>query len=264
MAVLRRKRAGAYTEFERQMGKICTEAKNRLNTLPTRYRKYLSRKIYEPASRAYEALILANEKAARNEAEQRKRTALFNTAVSQLVMLQKPLLAYWNIKDTSEGGMDQLANMINREFGLIYGVSGRKDMPPMILTLPKKKLKSLLFLSVMCDLHKYTYQKIGHAPKDCTDFISARIADFCDTALYHVVLANRKIPETRQEADDREAHLQSAIECLNGMQRPMLALWNIMDYSENTMDEWAGLLDEEIKLLEGLKKADKTRYKGLE
>jgi len=43
----------------------------------------------------------------------------------------------------------------------------------------------------------------------------------------------------------------------------MLALWNLMDYSENTMDEWSGLLDEEIRLLEGLKKSDKARYKGL-
>lgn len=264
MAVIRRKRAIAYTEFERQMENICKELKSRLGSLPARYHKYLDRRIYEPASHAYSAVILANEQETRDGQGQAKRLSLFHAALEQLSKLQKPLLAYFNIKDSKEGGMEQLASMINREYGLIYGVMGRKDKPPMFLILPKQKIKNLQFLGVMCRLHKYTYQKIGHAPNDCTDFISQRIAEFVDTALYHVVAANHKIPATRQEADARARHLQSAIDCINGMQRPMLALWNLMDYSEKTMDEWAGLLDEELKLLEGLKKADKARYKGLE
>lgn len=264
MAVIRRKRAVAYTEFERQMENICKELKSRLASLPARYHKYLDRRIYEPASHAYSAVILANEQAANDEQGQAKRLTLFCAALEQLGKLQKPLLAYWNIKDSKEGGMKQIADMISREYALIYGVMRRKDRPPMLLTLPKQKIKNLQFLGVMCALHKYTYQKIGHAPNDCTDFISKQIAEFADTALYHVVLANYKIPTTRQEAEVRARHLQSAIDCLNGMQRPMLALWNLMEYSEKTMDDWAGLLDEELKLLEGLKKADKARYKGLE
>lgn len=264
MAVIRRKRAVAYTEFERQTENICKELKSRLESLPARYHKYLDRRIYEPASHAYSAVILANEQETRDEQGQAKRLSLFCTALEQLGKLQRPLLAYFNIKDSKEGGMKQIADMVNREYGLLYGVMGRKDKPPMFLTLPKQKIKNLQFLGVMCRLHKYTYQKIGHAPNDCTDFISMRIAEFADTALYHVVMANHKIPTTRQEADARAQHLQSAIDCINGMQRPMLALWNLMEYSEKTMDEWAGLLDEELKLLEGLKKADKARYKGLE
>lgn len=263
MSVLRSKREVAFTEFERQMSNICKELKARLSTLPVRYHKYLDRKIYEPASHAFEAVIIANEKNAHNDKERQKRDALFRAALAEIGKLQKPLLAYWNIKDSKEGGMKQIADMIGREYGLIYGILGRKDVPPMIVTLQKKKMEELLFLGKMSELHKYCYQKIGHAPNDCTDFISARIADFADSALYHVVMANRKQPETRQEADEREKHLQSATDCLNGMQRPMLALWNLLDYSENTMNEWAGLLDEEIKLLEGLKKADKARYKDL-
>ena len=263
MSVLKRNREIAYTEFERQMCNICKELKARLSTLPARYHKYLDRKIYEPASRAFEAVILANEKNAYNDKERQKRDALFYAALADIGKLQKPLLAYWNIKDSKEGGMKQIADMIGREYGLIYGILDRKDVPPMIVTLPKKKMQELLFLGKMSELHKYCYQKIGHAPNDCTDFISARIADFADTALYHVVLANHKQPETRQEAEKRAEHLQGAIDCLNGMQRPMLALWNLIEYSENTMDEWAGLLDEEIRLLEGLKKSDKARYKGL-
>ena len=51
---------------------------------------------------------------------------------------------------------------------------------------------------------------------------------------------------------------------LNAMQRPMVGLWNIMDYSEKIMDEWAGMIDEELRILAGLREADRKRYSGLE
>ena len=78
-----------------------------------------------------------------------------------------------------------------------------------------------------------------------------------------MVLANDKMPETREEADARDALLKDAIDNLNAMQRPMLGLWNIAQYSERIMDEWAGLLSEEIRILTGLREADRNRYKGL-
>ena len=119
MSVLKRNREIAYTEFERQMCNICKELKARLSTLPVRYHKYLDRKIYEPASRAFEAVIIANEKNAYNDRERQKRDALFHAALADIGKLQKPLLAYWNIKDSKEGGMMQIADMIGREYGLI-------------------------------------------------------------------------------------------------------------------------------------------------
>lgn len=263
MAVLRRKRAVAFTEFERQMANICKELNARLNTLPARYHKYLDRRIYEPANQAYTDTILANEQNSSTPGAIEKRRTFFEDALLCLAKLQPPLLAYWNLKDSSEGGMDHLADMVNREYALIYGVMKRTEAPPMMLTLPRQKAKELQFIKTMCDLHKYSYQKIGHAPAGCTDFIGQQLAALADAALYHVIAANRKMPETKQEALQRAQHLQEAIDSLNGMQRPVLALWNLMDYSERTMDEWAGLIDAELKLLEGLKKADKGRFSAL-
>jgi hypothetical protein len=48
------------------------------------------------------------------------------------------------------------------------------------------------------------------------------------------------------------------------MQRPVLALWNVMSYSENTMDEWAWRLNDVLKLLQGVIKSDKTRFAKLQ
>lgn len=237
---------------------------DRLRSVPARYHKFFDTRIFDPVSRAYAETILANEANGRTEQGRAERTALLNDAVRQLCKLQAPMLGYFSVMESKEGGAQQWADAINTEFRLLYALLKKEETPPMIITLPKKdKVKRLAFISVMLALHKYTYQKIGHAPNVCKDSISIKIAEFADAALCGVVLANRKQPATRAEAQAREANLQSAIDNLNGMQRPLLALWNVVDYSENTMDEWAGLLNEELKILEGLKKADTARYKQL-
>lgn len=129
--------------------------------------------------------------------------------------------------------------------------------------LHKNKFKRLAFLGKMSELHKYTFQKTAHAPNDAFDALSVRIDDFATNALYDVVMANQREPRTREEAQKRDAWLKDAIDNLNGMQRPMVGLWNVMDYSEKIMDEWAGMIDEELRILAGLREADRKRYSGL-
>lgn len=263
MSVLKNKRKTAFSEFERQMILLCRYTKDRLNSVPARYKKFINPKIYDPTNKAMTAVILANEQNSRTAQGQKRRLVMFKAAVQQLVSLQKPLLAAWNLLGIEEESTARWADMINREFALIWGVTKWKEAQPMIIALPKRKMEKLEFLKTMAELHRYTYMKIGHAPTHCKDTIGDRIADFVNTALCEIVLANHKIPETKAEATERAAHIQSAIDSLNGLQRPLLALWLIQDYSENEMDEWAGLIDKELRLLEGLKTADAERYKNL-
>ena len=133
----------------------------------------------------------------------------------------------------------------------------------MFHTLKKGKFQRLAFLGKMAELHRYTFQKTAHAPNDAFDALSVRIDDFATNALYDVVMANDREPKTRAQAQTRDAYLKDAIDNLNAMQRPMVGLWNIMQYSENIMDEWAGMIDEEIRILVGLRDADRARYKNL-
>lgn len=264
MSVLRSKRKTAYTEYLHNMAVICRYTKERLNPVPARYRKFICPKVYEPCSRGYTAAILANEQRNTDEGKAR-RVALLESALKEMLKLQKPLIAAWNILGTEYESAGRWADIINREIGLLVGaMRNGKELPNMIVTLPRKeKIARLAFLKTMCDLHKYTYGKIGHAPNGCKDFISMKIAEFADAALCAVILANSKIPETKADAKRREDYINAAIDNLNGMQAPLLALWNLMDYSERIMDEWAGLLSDELKLLEGLKKADRERFKNL-
>ena len=263
MSVLRSKRKIAFSEFERQMAIICRYTSDRLNSVPSRYRKFLYPKVYNPMNAAYTNLILANEQSARTQKGIEKRAIYFNVALKYVLSMQKPMLSLWNTIDVKEESCKQWADMFNREIALILGAAKKQEVCKMFVALPKSKIQKLAFLNNMAELHKFTYQKIGHAPEYCKDLLSCKIADFIDAALYCIVMANHKIPETKAEAEKRLEYIQGAIDNLNGMQRPLLALWNIMDYSEKVMDDWAGLLSDEIRILEGLKKADNNRYKNL-
>lgn len=61
MSVLKNKRKTAFSEFERQMLLLCRYTKDRLNTVPARYKKFVNPKIYDPTNKASTAVILANE-----------------------------------------------------------------------------------------------------------------------------------------------------------------------------------------------------------
>lgn len=264
MSVIASKRQTAFSEFERQAILLCQYTSDRLKRVPARYKKFINPKIYNPANKALTALICANEESSKTPDGKARRTAYFEEAVRELGSLQQPLIAAWNVLEIEEDSTQRWANHINRVFALVWGVTKwNEETMPMIIHLPKKKMRRLEFLKTMAELHRYTYVKIGHAPQYCKDTLSEQIAGFVDTALCEVVLANHKEPATQSEAKERAAHVQAAIRSLNGMQRPLLALWLIQDYSENEMNDWSGLIDKEIKLLEGLKRSDTARFKNL-
>ena len=265
MGVLRSRRAIAYSEFERHMWKIHINLESRMHALPARYKKHVCDKLYEPMNRAYDALILADEQKGSAAAAKEKRQKYFKLAAQNILRMEKPLMAFFNIRDVSEAGAQQIGDAINFEIALLWGAAGwPKEEKPVFHTVKKEKFKRLAFLGKMAELHRYTFQKTAHAPNECFDALSTRIDDFCTNALYAVVMANEKMPQTRAEAQARDAWLKDAIDNLNAMQRPMVGLWNIMQYSEKTMDEWAGMIDEEIRILTGLRDADRQRYKSLQ
>ena len=265
MGVLRSKRGIAYSEFERNMWKIHLNLEQRMHALPVRYKKHICDRLYEPMNRAYNALIIADEQKGSASAAKDKRQKYFTMGIHALMQMEKPLMAFFNIRDVSEEGEEQIEKAMNYEIALIWGAAGwEKEEKPVFHVLKKNKFRKLAFLGKMAELHRYTFQKTAHAPNDAFDALSVRIDDFATNALYDVVMANVREPKTREEAKRRDAWLKDAIYNLNAMQRPLVGLWNIMEYSEKIMDEWAGMIDEELRILSGLREADRKRYSGLQ
>lgn len=266
MSVYVSRRKVAYSEFVFQMIRICDHIDERAKSLPSRYKKFLRPKLYGPMNRAYKAVLRANETYSRTADGMKQRNGYIVEAIRALYALQEPLLALWNIKQAKEGGMVILRDEMNRELALLYGVLKMEMPTKRIEILPIGKMERLAFLKKMGELHRYSFQKIGHAPDDCFMYQSQNIESFVSAALADVVLANKKEPENKGEYEDRRKHLQSAVKNLNSLQTPLLSLWNVCfeSLSENVMDEWAGLINEEIALLEGLLKSDEKRFKSLQ
>lgn len=265
MGVLRSKRGIAYSEFERNMWKIHMALEQRMHALPVRYKKHVNAKLYEPMNQTYNALIIADEQKGSAPAAKSKRQKYFQIAMYHLMKMEKPLMSFFNVRGVSEEGENQIEKAMNYEIALIWGAAGwEKEEKPVFHVLHKDKFRRLAFLGKMSELHRYTIQRTAHAPNDAFDALSVRIDDYVTNALYAVVMANVREPRTRAEAQRRDAWLKDAIDNLNAMQRPLVGLWNIMQYSETIMDEWAGMIDEELRILTGLREADRKRYSGLQ
>lgn len=267
MSVLARKRHQAPTEFEMNCARLVKYTVQRCDSIPKRYQKFVRPKLMQPTMTAYHAVIMANEGDARTEEGREERRKLFERATRSLLFLQKPLVVYWSLFDTKEGGRKEWVDLVCKELALIDGVTQRRDeerLVPMIRTFDLEYSDDRIFVNKMRDLHKYTYSKICSVPLEYKDHLRDQVLQFVDDALYCVLSGNSCIPTTKKQYDARDRYFRRSIDNLNGLQRPLYALWNVMCYSENVMDEWAGQVNECIKLIQGVRNADKKRFGKLQ
>lgn len=262
MSVLARNRRLSTTEFEMNCARLVQLTAQRADHIPARYKKFVRPRLMELTTSAYHAAIMANEADSRTETGRADRRKLFERSIRCLVALQKPLVVYWSLFDSKEGGIREWADLVNKELALLRGAAHFEDdrEVPMIKTFDLKYSEDRMFLNKMRELHKYTYSKICTVPLEYKDHLSDQILQFVDDALYCTLQGNDNFPTTRKQYEARDKYLKRAIDNLNGLQRPLYALWNVMCYSENTMDEWAGRINECIKLLSGLRSSDKKRF----
>lgn len=143
MSVHRSRRTVAYSEFERQMGKIHQDVMQRAGALPARYKKYLMPPLRNAINLAYDSAIMANEQRGKLANATPKKQQCLHQAAIALQALQCPLLALMNLRGITEDSCKAIAESINREFALIWGAAGwdKEAKPmPMIYPLPREKI----------------------------------------------------------------------------------------------------------------------------
>lgn len=266
MTVLARKRSQAPTEFEMNCARLVKYTVQRANSVPKRYQKFIRPRLLKLATTAYYDVIMGNEADSRTERGRREREKLLDAAAQCLLKLQKPLVVYWSLFDTREGGIREWTELINRELALLNGAAGHtagERTVPMIEVYDMRYSEDRMSVNAVRELHKYTYSKICSVPLEYKDHLSDQLLCFVDEALFCTLKGNRSIPTNRKQYEIRDRYLRRAIDSLNGMQRPLYALWNVMEYSENTMDDWAERLNEALRLLQGVRKSDRRRFGDL-
>lgn len=260
MSVPKGKRRSAYSDFEQKMIDLHKMTAERLCAVPVRYKKLITEEVYYYTNTAYWAVLHASEMRPKNKEKINQRNTLLNNAADALQKLQNPLWTFWNISKYDERRMLYWVNLINDEIRILLKISGWEGGRKLIQTINWHVVREMVFLDNMSKLQRYTYQKVSHVPRKYYDYVSGEIIQCVNNAWYAALTGNSIIPKNRAEASDREKLFRYAKEQINLMQRPLYALWNVESFSEREMDEWAGMLDGELRLLSGVIEADADRY----
>lgn len=107
-------------------------------------------------------------------------------------------------------------------------------------------------------------------PKRYTFYGAQELSALADTVYNEVKKANSIFPGNQHEAQLRRDHLTEA----NATLQALIGQFGIMadllkqnpekiKWLDNALEEWARLIMEEAKLISGVKKSDKERYKKL-
>lgn len=260
MSVPKGRRKNAYSEFEQKMIDLHKMTAERLATTPARYKKLITEEVYYYTNTAYWAVLHASEIKPKNKDKIDQRNMMLSSAVDALQKLQKPLWTFWNISKYNEERMAYWVEQLNGELRILFKIIKWEGEKKLIQTIKWHIVREMVFLDNMSKLQRYTYQKISHVPRKYYDYVSGEIVHCVNNAWYAVLTGNSIIPQSKEEAAEREKLFRYAKEQINLMQRPLYALWNVENFSEREMDEWAGMLDGELRLLTGVIEADAERY----
>lgn len=133
------------------------------------------------------------------------------------------------------------------------------------MSVPKNKRgdSNMEFIANARKLQIYTVQRCTHFPKRYTFYIGQPIAQIGTRIYEFVKLANSIYPSNQHEAQIRRDYLiRARAECNNLISQIEVAS-EMFAINPQTVMQWSGIVDEEIKLISGVMRADKDRLKNL-
>lgn len=263
MAVLRSQRKISDTEFENTFMRLYCFSRERTSPVSKRRKRWLCTNIDLTMNKIYRNIMEINECYFRDKvAKQKYINQLSDSSVEMLFSLEKPLMVLWNIQRYETKTMAHWVTQINKEISLLNLIHDT-ERDDKVMIIDWRAIHSMKFLSNMSALHRYTHGKVTNATVRYDETEGALLIDLIDDAFYSLLKANQKIPTTQEEYIIRSKYISKSISCLKQLNRRMLAYFNLMQYSERVMREWSEMLIEELNLLLGLQKSDKSRFKNL-
>ena len=119
------------------------------------------------------------------------------------------------------------------------------------------------FIHTARELQIYTIQKCAHFPKRYTFYLSQPIATSAGRVHQYVKAANSVYPTNAHEAQLRRDYLLWANAELQSLISQIEVACEAFGIEANSMRHWMELIDNEIRLVKGVLKADRSRYKGV-
>lgn len=127
----------------------------------------------------------------------------------------------------------------------------------------KRNQSSAQFLETALQIQHYTLRQCVKFPKRYTILFTQNLTTTATNACTQVKKGNSIFPTNKHEAQlRRDCFLQAYAE-LQALISLISTAYDMFPISENAIVEWMRLINEELRLLKALMKADKQRYKNL-
>lgn len=266
MSVIKAKRHIAKSEFEQTFSLFYADSRRLLSKASKRRKDFICPKIICLNNSIYNDLMIvqlnlfAKQKDKKDEKQKRIKYAL-----EKIENLEKAIMVYSNIMSLPFDKQCRWCDPLNKEIALLNGMieddNDKSDFR--VKVLDWEKINKFQVLKNMCALHRYVHGKAVKAKNFLDNGETPLIIELIDEAFYNTMTASTFFPKTKEEYQNRKNKLKRALHCLDEIQRPMLSYFNTMEYSDRVMREWSELLNDEIKLLKGLQKSDKKRFRKL-
>lgn len=264
MSVLQSKRRIAKSEFENSFSELYQLSMTQTSKIPKRRQKWLCPDIDNRMNEIYRDLMQISDAYFRDKTERFEFTAeMAKRTMPKFNTIEKPLMMLWNVQRYETGSMVRWVTKIKREVDLLNRMHDDESVQCEVSVLDWRAINNANFLYNMSILHRYTHGKVANAYKTYDGTQGSLLISIVNDAFYELILANKSIPTTKSEYEERRQHISNAITYLKEMNRPMLFYFNLMQYSERIMNEWSELLVSELKMLASLQRSDKERFKTL-
>lgn len=136
-----------------------------------------------------------------------------------------------------------------------------------------KRLRSesaMEFVECARKLELHAFQVCTKAPKRYERFLTGRIFELASTVHEEVRAANNIVPRNQHEAQMRRDHLTNANIALQNLNPKLVLLYDSIlqnpencSWIDNAIRVFGELITDEARLISGVKKSDKERYKDL-
>ncbi|MCD7805452.1 MAG: hypothetical protein LUH03_10005 [Oscillospiraceae bacterium] len=127
----------------------------------------------------------------------------------------------------------------------------------------KRGESGMEFLATARKLRLYTVRKTKDFPKRLISTFTSRMINTAYQISDEVKLGNSIYPLNQEEAQVRRNHLMKAVGLCYVFSDYLDDAQELFGIDMKVMEEWAGLVSDEIRLVNALIKKDRERYKNL-
>lgn len=134
----------------------------------------------------------------------------------------------------------------------------------------KRGESAVQFIETARKLQEHTLTQCLKVPKRYTFLLTQEVMHLATDVYNNVVSANSVYPINQHEAQLRRDYLTAANASLQSLDRQLGLLAGVLYKNpenfkgfESAFTTWGELINEEAKLISGIRRADRTRYKDL-